>query len=70
MDQTEMLQEMRSDSLLNKVRREMSFSNTRIAQATSQKRPLSIADQRIMEFEAAQRIINIVQNHVEQRKVS
>lgn len=52
--------EMQSGSLLNQVRRELSFSAGKIEQASAQRTSLGPIELRRMEFEAAEKIIAMV----------
>lgn len=60
MSEQELLSEMRSDSLLNRVRRAMTDSHGRIEQAEAQRKKPTIFEVRRMEFEAARKILDLV----------
>ncbi len=59
MTDTQVLAEMQSDSLLNKIRQEFSFGSARIEQACAQRQKPSIFEIRQMEFDIAQKIMDI-----------
>lgn len=53
---SDVMDELRSDSLLNKVRAVFSSQAAKIEQASMQRRPLGIIEMRQMEFEAVIKI--------------
>jgi hypothetical protein len=53
----EVMAELRSDSKLNRARREFSSASARIEQAGLQRSPASPIDVRRMEFEAVRKIV-------------
>jgi hypothetical protein len=56
----EVVDEMNSETTLNNVRRLFAFGSAKIENANAQKTPLNIIEMRKMEFEIAQKIINLV----------
>lgn len=60
MTNEEILQELKSDSLLNRVRKVFYHHSAKIEQAGEQQYPVSIWKIREMEFEAAQALIDEV----------
>lgn len=65
MTDSEIISELRSDSLRNKVRKALSASAGRIEQACAQRRMPTSVEIRRMEFEAADEVIKIVQTHTQ-----
>lgn len=66
MTDLELIRELRSSSLLNRVRQLISQSAGRIDQHCRQRKPPSTIDIRRMEFEDAQKIIDLVRNEAQQ----
>lgn len=60
MTDQQVLDELRSYSLLNRVRRLMTSSAAGIEQALAQRRPVSPVEVRRMEFDAARKLIALV----------
>lgn len=58
----ELITELRSESSLNRARREFSNYMAKIDQAQAQRKPITILDQRRMEFEAVERIVRAYNN--------
>lgn len=59
MTDTEVMDELRSDSLFNAARREFSSACAKIDQAGRQRTPLSPITMRRMEFEAVEKILSV-----------
>ena len=57
----EIIDEMKSDSLLNQVRQLFSFGYAGIEQASLQRRPPGPIEVRAMEFDVARKIINLIE---------
>ncbi len=63
MTDDEILAELQSDTLLNKVRRIFAAEASRIEQAGCQQRTPTPIEHRYMEFKAAEKIINAILNN-------
>ena len=66
MTDKEVIDELQSDSLLNKVRKEFYHGAAKLEQADAQRKPPGSIDRRRMEFEIAKKIINIVEEECEE----
>jgi hypothetical protein len=61
MTNEQLIAEMQSDSLLNQIRKEFSFGYANIEQACAQRQKPGIIEIRQMEFDVAQKILDMVQ---------
>lgn len=62
MTDQEILNELGTESLLNRVRRSVFAAANRIEQAQSQRKPLNVFEVRRMEFEAARAVIDLIRS--------